>query len=181
MVARSSDNHVVTTAHGGALHDAAKNGDLKAIAAALDASADIEEQEKGATPLFLAVRSGQCRGGRTADQAWCDVNKEAVLGLPITVAVLKNATDMVRLLLAHGADANGPLRSKPLFVGPDFPLIHACDFVRGTGSDERARDRGRLDFLSDHPIGFRFCQPSSAGDPQCAKPDHLLRFEGRDT
>ena len=35
-----------TAAHGGALHDAAKSGDLTAITAALDAGTDIEEQER---------------------------------------------------------------------------------------------------------------------------------------
>jgi len=48
---------VLTTSHAGPLHDAASKGGLAGIAAALDAGADIEEQEKGATPLFLAVRS----------------------------------------------------------------------------------------------------------------------------
>ena len=47
----------LATTQGGPLHEAVKSGDLTAIAAALDAGADIEEQDKGATPLFLAIRS----------------------------------------------------------------------------------------------------------------------------
>ena len=106
----------VTAAHGGALHDAAKSGDLTAITAALDAGADIEEQEKGATPLFLAVRSGHVEAAELLIKRGADVNKEAVLGLPMTVAVLKNAPDMIRLLLAHGADANGKTRGEPMLT-----------------------------------------------------------------
>ncbi|WP_244604728.1 MULTISPECIES: ankyrin repeat domain-containing protein [Mesorhizobium] len=106
----------VTTANGGALHDAAKTGDLKAITAALDAGADIEEQEKGGTPLFLAVRSGHVEAAELLIKHGADVNKEAVLGLPITVAVLKDAADMIRLLLAHGADANGRTRGEPMLT-----------------------------------------------------------------
>ena len=106
----------VTTARGGALHDAAKSGDLTAITAALNAGADIEEQEKGATPLFLAVRSGHVEAAELLIKRGADVNKEAVLGLPMTVAVLKNAPDMIRLLLAHGADANGKTRGEPMLT-----------------------------------------------------------------
>ena len=105
-----------TTAHGGALHDAAKSGDLKAIAAALDAGADIEEQEKGATPLFLAVRSGHIEAAELLIKRGAEVNKEAALGRPITVAVLKNAAGMIRLLLAHGADANDKTRGEPMLI-----------------------------------------------------------------
>ncbi|RWI16794.1 ankyrin repeat domain-containing protein [Mesorhizobium sp.] len=105
-----------TTAQGSALHDAAKSGDLRAIAAALDAGADIEEQEKGATPLFLAVRSGHVEAAELLIERGADVNKEAVLGLPMTVAVLKSAADMVGLLLAHGADANGRTRGEPMLT-----------------------------------------------------------------
>ncbi|CDX46882.1 Cytochrome c class i [Mesorhizobium sp. ORS 3359] len=106
----------VTTAHGGALHDAAQSGDLNAIRTALDAGADIEEQEKGATPLFLAVRGGHVDAAALLIKRGADVNKEAKLGRPITVAVLKSAADMVRLLVAHGADANGRTRGEPMLT-----------------------------------------------------------------
>lgn len=101
-------------AQAGPLHDAAKTGDLGAIAAALDGGADIEEQEKGTTPLFLAVRSGQGQAAELLIERGADVNKEAKLGLPITVAVLKNSVDMIRLLLAHGANANAAARGEPM-------------------------------------------------------------------
>ncbi len=103
----------LASAQGGPLHDAAKTGDLAAIAAALDSGADIEEQEKGTTPLFLAVRSGQRQAAELLIERGADVNKEAKLGLPITVAVLKNSVDMIRLLLAHGASPNTAARGEP--------------------------------------------------------------------
>ncbi|WP_245520387.1 MULTISPECIES: ankyrin repeat domain-containing protein [unclassified Mesorhizobium] len=106
----------VRRAHAGALHNAAKDGDVAAIKAALDAGADIEEQEKGATPLFLAVRSGHVEAAELLIKRGADVNKEAVLGLPMTVALLKKAPDMVRLLLAHGVDANGRTRDEPILT-----------------------------------------------------------------
>ncbi|WP_287377167.1 ankyrin repeat domain-containing protein [Mesorhizobium sp.] len=44
--------------HAAAIHDAAKTGDVAAIAAALDAGADVDESDGQATPLYLAVRGG---------------------------------------------------------------------------------------------------------------------------
>lgn len=106
----------LSTTQAGPLHDAVKSGDLNAIASALDAGADIEEQEKGATPLFLAVRSGHAEAAELLIKRGADVNKESALGMPMTVAVLKDAADMIRLLLAHGADANGTTRGEPMLT-----------------------------------------------------------------
>lgn len=106
----------LATAQADPLHAAAKSGDLNAITAALDAGANIEEQEKGATPLFLAVRSGHPEAAELLIKRGADVNKESALGRPMTVAVLKNAADMIRLLLAHGADANSTTRGEPMLT-----------------------------------------------------------------
>ncbi|RVC81786.1 hypothetical protein EN745_08690 [Mesorhizobium sp. M4A.F.Ca.ET.022.05.2.1] len=86
----------LTTAQGGPLHEGAKNGDLAAIAAALDAGAAIEEQDKGATPLFLAVRSHHPEAAVIKRGA--GVSKQSALGLPITVAILKGYADLMQLL-----------------------------------------------------------------------------------
>ena len=113
----------LTTAQGGPLHDAAKSGDLAAIAAALDAGADIEEPEKGATPLFLAVRSGHPEAAELLIERGADVSKESTLGLPLTVAVLKNSVDLMRLLLAHGADPNAAARGETML---HFAIENGC-------------------------------------------------------
>ncbi|MBM2710294.1 ankyrin repeat domain-containing protein [Mesorhizobium caraganae] len=113
----------LATAQGGPLHDAAKSGDLAAIAAALDAGADIEEPEKGATPLFLAVRSGHPEAAELLIERGADVSKESTLGLPLTVAVLKNSVDLMRLLLAHGADPNAAARGETML---HFAIENGC-------------------------------------------------------
>lgn len=113
----------LTTAQGGPLHDAAKSGDLAAIAAALDAGADIEEQEKGATPLFLAVRSGHAEAAELLIERGADINHESALGLPFTVAVLKNSVDLMRLLLAHGADPDAAARGEHML---HFAVENGC-------------------------------------------------------
>ena len=42
---------------------------------------------------FLAVRSGNAEAAELLIERGADVNREAKLGLPLTVAVLKNAAD----------------------------------------------------------------------------------------
>lgn len=99
---------VLTTSHAGPLHDAVSKGDLVAIAAALDAGADIEEQDKGATPLFLAVRSDHPQAAELLIERGANVNHESAIGLPITGAVLKSSPDLIRILLAHGVIIKKP-------------------------------------------------------------------------
>ncbi|OWV61283.1 hypothetical protein ATY75_12645 [Rhizobium sp. N122] len=113
----------VVTAQGGPLHEAVKSGDLTAIAAALDAGADIEEQDKGATPLFLAIRSGHSEVVELLIERGAGVNNPSAMGLPLTGAVLTNAVDLVRLLLAHGADPNAAARGERML---HFAVANGC-------------------------------------------------------
>lgn len=116
------------TSQGGPLHEAAKNGDLTALAAALDAGADVEEQDKGATALILAVRSGQTEAVELLIRRGASVNKESGLGLPLTAAVLKGSPDLIRLLVAHGADPNAASRGERML---HFAVAGDClDCVR---------------------------------------------------
>ncbi|ARM91580.1 ankyrin repeat/cytochrome-c domain-containing protein (plasmid) [Rhizobium sp. CIAT894] len=113
----------LTAAQCGPLHEAVKSGDLTAIAAALDAGADIEEQEKGVTPLFLAVRSGHPEAVELLIERGAGVNNPSALGLPLTGAVLQNSADLMRLLLAHGADPNAASRGERML---HFAVANGC-------------------------------------------------------
>ncbi len=113
----------LTIAQGGPLHDAAKSGDLVAIAAALDAGAGIEEQYKGATALFLAVSGNHPEAAKLLIERGADVNNEAAVGLPITVAVLKNYADLMQILLTHGADPNAARRGESML---HFAVANGC-------------------------------------------------------
>ncbi|EJZ18012.1 ankyrin repeat domain-containing protein [Rhizobium sp. Pop5] len=103
---------VLATSNAGQLHEAAKSGDVAAIAAALDQGADIEEQDKGATALLLAIRSSHPEAAELLIERGASVTKESGLGLPLTAAVLNNSADLMRLLLAHGADPNAAVRGE---------------------------------------------------------------------
>jgi len=100
-----------------------KSGDLTAIAAALDAGADIEEQDKGATPLFLAIRSEHPEAAELLIKRGANVNKESAIGLPITGAVLNNSVVLMRVLLAHGADPNTAARGERML---HFAVANGC-------------------------------------------------------
>ncbi len=113
----------LTIAQGGPLHDASKSGDLAAIAANLAAGADIEEQDRGVTPLFLAVRSGQRKAAELLIERGANVNNASAIGLPLTIAVMTNSVDLIQLLLAHGADANAATSGQTML---HFAAANGC-------------------------------------------------------
>ena len=135
---------------------------MGAIAAALDAGADIEEQEKGATPLFLAVRSGHPEAAELLIERGADVNKESAIGLPLTVAVLKNSVDLMRLLLTHGADSNAAARGEAML---HFAVANGClDCVKvlvEAGAD----------------VNAIWIQGDPAGRPGVITPYHLAKHD----
>ncbi|MGX9147797.1 ankyrin repeat domain-containing protein [Mesorhizobium sp. 128a] len=47
------------TSQAAAIHDAAKKGDVAAVAAALDSGIGVDESDGSGTPLYLAVRAGR--------------------------------------------------------------------------------------------------------------------------
>lgn len=152
----------LTAAQASPLHEAAKSGDLAAITAALDAGADIEEQDKGAAPLFLAVRSGHPEAAELLIKRGADVNHESALGLPITVAVLRNSVDLMRLLLKHGADPNAASRGERML---HFAVANGClDCVKvlvEAGAD----------------VNAIWIQGDPAGRPGIITPYHLARHD----
>src|SRR5690606_2663264 len=90
-----------------ALHDAAKKGDTAAITAALDAGADVNEPDKFATPLYYAVSRQHLHAARLLVERGADVNAGSKIGgPPLKSAVAKSRSELIVLLLEHGADAN---------------------------------------------------------------------------
>jgi cytochrome c len=94
-------------AQAAAIHDAAKEGDAAAIAAALDAGADVNEPDKFATPLYYAVSRQHLDAARLLIERGADVNAgPKVSGPPLKPAVAKSNVELITLLLKHGADPN---------------------------------------------------------------------------
>ena len=123
----------------GPLHDAAKLGDLAAIAAELDAGAGIEDEDKGVTPLFLAAREGHLDAVQLLLKRGADPNHAAKLGLPITVAVLRGHADIIATLIASGADAKAAVKGETML---HFAVANDClecvKVLIGAGADANA-------------------------------------------
>jgi cytochrome c len=92
-------------AEAAALQDAARNGDVAAIAAALDGGADINADDDG-TALYIAARRGHVGAVRLLIERGADVNAYTKSGTALLVAVTKNKADVINLLLEKGADPN---------------------------------------------------------------------------
>ena len=88
------------------IHDAAKSGDVAAITAALDAGADVNENDGTATPLYSAVRRGHLAAAKLLIERGADVNAETNFGSALWAAVAKSKIELINLLLEKGADPN---------------------------------------------------------------------------
>ncbi|SFQ16845.1 cytochrome c [Mesorhizobium sp. NFR06] len=94
-----------------AIHDAAKNGDVAAITAALDAGAGVDESDESdgrMTPLYLAVRGGHFAAAKLLMERGADVNAvpTPLLGPALMPALAKRRIDLINLLLEGGANPN---------------------------------------------------------------------------
>ena len=95
------------TSHAAAIHDAAKKGDMAAIAAALDAGANVNEPDAFATPLYYAVSRQHLDAAKLLIDRGADVNAGSKIGgPPLKAAVAKSKLELITLLLEHGADPN---------------------------------------------------------------------------
>jgi cytochrome c len=90
----------------GAIHDAAKTGDVAALAAILDAGADVDESDGNAPPIYYAVRRGHLDALKLLIERGADVNAGSTFGPPLTVAAAKGRAEFMALLLEHGANAD---------------------------------------------------------------------------
>ncbi len=91
-------------ANAGAIHDAAKAGDVVAITAALDAGADVNAHEGLGTPLSYAVKGGQFAAAELLIARGANVSAPTrYWGEPLIMAVYKSRVDLMSLLLAHRA------------------------------------------------------------------------------
>lgn len=96
---------IAPTSQAAAIHEAAKNGDVTAITAALDAGADINASDGIATPLYYAVDRAHPEAAKLLIARGANVNLAAKWGPPLLVAAESGKPEFVKLLLDAGADA----------------------------------------------------------------------------
>lgn len=160
-----------------ALHDAAKAGDLTAIAAALDGGADVNEADGGATPLYFAVRRNKPDAARLLIERGADVNAVASLGPALFAAVAKSRIELIRLLLEKGADPNIAFDGNTaLHIAAEKLCIACLTALVESGADVNAKDvygapplhlarrygnREGADYLLEHGVDIPTSPPIS--------------------
>jgi cytochrome c len=121
------------------IHEAAKKGDLAAIASALDAGADVNAPDKLAGPLFYAVQNGHLDAAKLLIDRGADVNAMSKIGLPLSVAALRSYPDLISLLLAHGADPNTSVKTQtPLHMAAAGGCLACVKALVEAGADVNA-------------------------------------------
>jgi hypothetical protein len=91
------------------LHEAAMNGDLKAIAQHIEAGSDLNEQDpmSGATPMIIATVFGKVDAVKALIEGGADINYKNKEGAtPLIVAAVFNQVDVSSVLMDAGADLN---------------------------------------------------------------------------
>jgi cytochrome c len=132
--------HIPVVSHAAAIHDAAKKGDIAAIAAALDAGADVNESDGLAAPLHYALNRQHLGAAKLLIERGANVNAVSKLGgAPLMAAVTKNRIEFITLLLAHGADPNATAgKQAPLHVAIRKGCLDCVAALVEAGADVNA-------------------------------------------
>lgn len=105
---------IATAGHAADLHEAAKRGDLGAVSALLNSGTPIDATDgEGQTALFLAAKFGHVDLTRHLIAAGANVAHSVKgpfgsIGTPLHAAVKRRKREVVRTILATGANANMP-------------------------------------------------------------------------
>jgi cytochrome c len=134
-----------TPAAAAPIHDAAKNGDVPAITAALEAGADVNESDGWATPLWYAARRGHEDAAKLLIARGADVNLTTKSsGPPLLGAIERKSGILVKLLLASGAD---PKTKLALHLAAKGGCLECVTALVDSGADVNA-----LNELREPPI-----------------------------
>jgi cytochrome c len=96
---------IAPTSQAAAIHEAAKEGNVAAISAALNEGVDINASDGIATPLYYAIDRAHLEAAKLLIARGANVNLAAKWGPPLLVAAESGKPELVKLLLDAGADA----------------------------------------------------------------------------
>jgi len=96
---------IAPTSQAAAIHEAAKEGNVAALTAALDSGADANASDGIATPLYYAIDRAHLEAAKLLIARGADANLAAKWGPPLLVAAESGKPELVKLLLDAGADA----------------------------------------------------------------------------
>jgi cytochrome c len=136
--------HIPIESHAAAIHDAAKKGDVAAVAAALDSGVGVDESDGQATPLYLAVRAGHFAVAKLLIARGADVNSAPTpaLGPALMPALAKRRIDLINLLLDAGANPNAHRgRENALHIAVRSGCLDCVEALVGAGADVNAKTK----------------------------------------
>ncbi len=97
----------------GPIHDAARKGDVAAITAELDSGVPVDANEGQGTPLYVAIKRGHFAAAKFLLEHGANANAlSSYSGPALFVAATKSRSDLIALLLAHGANVESALQSE---------------------------------------------------------------------
>jgi cytochrome c len=165
-----------------AIHDAAKSGDVRAIAAALDAGADVNAYDAMGTPLDHAVRRGHYAAAELLIARGASVSAPTEYwGEPLIMAIHARRLDMMELLLAHRAHPDSTFQGETaLHIATWLGCLGCVEALIKAGADVNAVNfgvsvdckgkRAPLDIATRHGYGeiARYLQDHGArpAEPQ---------------
>jgi cytochrome c len=132
------------------IHEAAKKGDLAAVAAALDAGVDANASDGLATPLYYAVTKRHFEIAKLLLSRGADVNVVSNWGPPVINAAWNGDFEILKLLLSYGANPNGEFKTETaLHLAAQRGHLNCVELLVKAGADVNALTRFR-----EPPIHF---------------------------
>ena len=125
------------------IHNAAKNGNIKAVKQHLAASADVNEKDRfQRAPLHYAAAEGYKEIAELLIAKSADINvKNKTTGTPLHYAVGEGQKEIAELLVAKGADVNakGAGELTPLHFASMMRHKEIAEFLIEKGADVNAK------------------------------------------
>ncbi|MCB4458461.1 ankyrin repeat domain-containing protein [Leisingera sp. McT4-56] len=127
----------------GEVADAARSGDVAALSGLLESGAPADEPGV-ANPLHFALMSGHQDAARILLENGADPNADTALGTPLMVAAGRDRTELIQLLLDHGADletTGGREQRTPLHTAAASGAEGAVRMLLASGANPTARSK----------------------------------------
>jgi cytochrome c len=126
------------------LHDAAKSGNVRALAVLLDGGTDVNLSDGSGTPLYYAVTGRHIDAVTLLLARGADVNLAFAFGAPLTSAAWKGDVQIVQLLLDYGALPNSEHRTQTaLHIAAERGSLGSVEALVKAGADVNALTRFR--------------------------------------
>lgn len=149
---------IALPAHAGALHEAARDGDIEAVQQLIVQGEDVNQRHRFlGTPLHQAATSGHVEIARVLLSAGANPNADIpVFGQPLSMAASKGHRSVVELLLASGADvsARGANGKTALHTAAEGGHVDIVELLVIGGADVNARSSERRACSAAHYAGI---------------------------